>query len=143
MIKLGSKIGQVFLKFSGYELKSTQDGPQPRTEEGKRRGAVSGEILAGLPGPSEDVAAPSSSRCRSLRPSYTSKGDPCEASFCGFSSLIRGFQRSIHERLAAAKRGPRVAHNSPFPHVPEGLALRTRVSFLYAMRATFLVGHMQ
>ncbi len=30
MIKLGSNIGQVFRKFSGYELKSTQDGPQPR-----------------------------------------------------------------------------------------------------------------
>jgi len=37
MVKLGRNISQVFRKFSGYELKSTQDGPQPRTEEGKRR----------------------------------------------------------------------------------------------------------
>ena len=42
MVRLGRNIGQVIRKFSGYELESTQDGPQPRKsrsnpEGGKRR----------------------------------------------------------------------------------------------------------
>ena len=42
MVRLGRNIGQVFRKFSGYELEAKQDGPQPRKSKsnpngGKRR----------------------------------------------------------------------------------------------------------
>lgn len=38
MVKLGKNIRQVFLEFSGYELVSTQDGPQPRKSQSNPEG---------------------------------------------------------------------------------------------------------